>query len=99
MVFENISFEYPYWLLFEAPRRNFKVQHINVDNSSQSLKTQPPYSQFEPCLVLKTASLSLDTPLETELQVGEQVFQETWQQTKETKSGRKSVQLFSASSK
>ena len=96
MVFESISFEYPYWLLFDASRPDFKIQHVNVNNSSKSLEVKPAYSEFEPCLVIKTASLSPDTLLEPEIRVGEKVYQEIWQQEKKAKSSRKSVQLFSA---
>lgn len=96
MVFENISFEYPYWLLLDAPRRGFRAQHIGVANESEPLQQTSRYGTFEPCLVMRTASRAIDAPLESELNIGEQVYQEIWQQTEDTKTAQKSVQLFAA---
>lgn len=94
MVFENISFEYPYWLLLNAPRRSFRMQHIGVANESEPLEMVARYRGFEPCLVIKTASSDLDTPLAQTLKIGERSYRETWQQIQNTKRSQKSVQLF-----
>ncbi len=94
MMYDNISFEYPYWLLLNAPRRNFKLQHIGVTNDSRILETRPRYRQFDPCLVLKTTSHNSETPLATELTIGEQRYQEIWQQSDPKLKSIKSVQLF-----
>ncbi|ESA36479.1 pmt family 4-amino-4-deoxy-l-arabinose transferase [Leptolyngbya sp. Heron Island J] len=94
MVFENISFEYPQWLLLNAPRRGFQIQHVNLDNESEPLSSQPRYSRFEPCLIMKTASRDVDAPLEAELQVDGKRYREIWQQTEEARNSQKSVQLF-----
>ncbi|MEM6253588.1 MAG: glycosyltransferase family 39 protein [Cyanobacteria bacterium P01_D01_bin.156] len=96
MVFENISFEYPYWQLLDAPRRGFRAQHVGVSNESAPLQTEGRYGRFKPCLVMFTASRDIDAPLESELSIGEQTFQEIWQQTEDTKTAQKSVQLFAA---
>ncbi len=94
MLFENISFEYPHWLLLNAPRRGFKIQHVNLANESEPLSSRPRYSRFEPCLIMKTASRDIDAPLESELQVDGQAYREIWQQTEDTGNSQKSVQLF-----
>ncbi|NEZ54423.1 ArnT family glycosyltransferase [Adonisia turfae] len=94
MVFENISFEYPYWLLLDAPRRSLRLQHVGVDNESAPLETSRRYGQFEPCLVIKTVSRNQDAPLETELQIEEQQYREIWQQSNQRGKSIKSVQLF-----
>ncbi|MEO0394608.1 MAG: glycosyltransferase family 39 protein [Cyanobacteria bacterium P01_A01_bin.137] len=96
MVYENISFEYPYWLLLDAPRKGFKLQHVGVVNDSEPMVSKSPYSTFEPCLIMKTASSKLDESLDSEINVDGKVYQEIWQQTEDTKSSQKSVQLFSA---
>ena len=96
MVYENISFEYPYWLLLDAPRKGFKLQHVGVVNDSQPMASKSPYNKFEPCLIMKTASSKLDEALESEINVDGKVYREIWQQTEDTKSSQKSVQLFSA---
>ncbi|MEM7797005.1 MAG: hypothetical protein AAF579_21465, partial [Cyanobacteria bacterium P01_C01_bin.118] len=96
MVFENISFEYPYWLLLNAPRQGFKAQHVEVTNESAPLQTQDRYNRFVPCLVLKTSSQAIDAPLETELQVEDRIYREIWQQTADTETAQKSAQLFAA---
>ncbi|MBX2865477.1 MAG: hypothetical protein KTR27_18150 [Leptolyngbyaceae cyanobacterium MAG.088] len=96
VVYEGISFEYPYWLLLNAPRRNFKFQHISVLNDSKSLEVNPRYNKFEPCLVMKTTSHNLEVLLDNELQVGKQRFQEIWQQREQQRNSMKSVQLFAA---
>ncbi|NEP62240.1 MAG: 4-amino-4-deoxy-L-arabinose transferase [Symploca sp. SIO2G7] len=94
MVFENISFEYPYWRLLNAPRRGFRAQHIGVTNESASLQNTGRYNTFDPCLVIKTASRDLDAPLAPEITIGENAYREIWQQTEDTKTAQKSVQLF-----
>ncbi|MEL6232249.1 MAG: glycosyltransferase family 39 protein [Cyanobacteria bacterium J06627_3] len=96
MVYENISFEYPYWLLLKAPRKGFKLQHVGVANDSEPMASTSPYNSFEPCLIMKTASSKLDETLDSEINVDGKVYQEIWQQTEDTKSSQKSVQLFSA---
>ncbi|MEM9807182.1 MAG: glycosyltransferase family 39 protein [Cyanobacteria bacterium P01_D01_bin.56] len=96
MMFENISFEYPYWMLLDAPRQGFRAQHVGVNNESEPLQTKGRYGKFEPCLVMKTASRDIDAPLESELAVDGQVYREVWQQTESTKAAQKSVQLFAA---
>ncbi|MEA5466307.1 ArnT family glycosyltransferase [Leptothoe sp. PORK10 BA2] len=96
LVYENSSFEYPYWLLLDAPRRGFKMRHVAVANESEPMAKKSPHNQFDPCLILKTASSPLATPLESELTVEGKVYREIWQQTADTESSQKSVQLFSA---
>ena len=94
LVYENISFEYPQWLLLDAPRRNLRLQHIGVDNESKALETASRYRQFEPCLVMKTVSRNQDTPLIPALQISGQRYREIWQQSKELRNATRSVQLF-----
>ncbi len=95
MVFENISFEYPHWILTDAPRRDLKFQHVGVTNESAVLKKKPGYRTFEPCLIMRTASRDITaTPLESELKIDGKAYQEIWRQTEETKNDQKSVQLF-----
>ncbi|MBT9312015.1 glycosyltransferase family 39 protein [Leptothoe kymatousa] len=96
MVFENISFEYPYWMLLDAPRRGLRAQHVAVANESAPLQNKGRYGQFEPCLVMLTASRDIDATLDPELTVDGQVYREIWQQTEDTKTAQKSVQLFVA---
>ena len=96
LAFENLSFEYPYWPLLNAPRAGFEMHHVSVTNQSEPLVNKTPYAAFQPCLVMKATSRESDTPLESEIKVGEQVYQEFWQQTENSKGDEQVVQLFAA---
>ncbi|MEM9162750.1 MAG: hypothetical protein AAGC54_06735, partial [Cyanobacteria bacterium P01_F01_bin.4] len=95
LVFENISYEYPYWVLLKAP--DLEMQHVNVTNESAPLSTKVPDSEVQPCLVMQIASRGIDAPLEPEMTVGNQSYQSVWSQTENTKTAQKSVQLFKPS--
>lgn len=72
------TWEYPLWKLGrERSNRPIRFEHLQVDNPSSSLASQPPHQDFEACMVMTMKPEYLD---QTDLQLGDRSYRQTWEQ-------------------
>jgi hypothetical protein len=69
------SWEYPLWtLLKSSEQKELNIEHVFVDNESQQILSEEPFSSFSPCLwIALDISPQAETPLLTE------AFDKVWQ--------------------
>ncbi len=46
------DWEYPFWVLLQRHNRNFRIEHVNVDNVSQKKAATPAFETFSPCYII-----------------------------------------------
>lgn len=54
-------FEYPIWALLESnSKKQYRIQHIAVNNVSKVKKTKPSFKDFNPCIILDAGGNALE---------------------------------------
>lgn len=72
------TWEYPLWKLGrEQSKRPLRFEHLQVNNPSSALASQPPHQDFEACMVMTVKPEYLE---QTDLQLGDRSYRQTWEQ-------------------
>lgn len=78
LIITGDTWEYPLWKLGrEQSKRSLRFEHLQVENPSSKLASQPPHQDFQACMVLTDKPDYLE---QTELQLGDRRYRQTWEQ-------------------
>lgn len=79
LVFTNISFEYPLWVLLQQNQQELTIRHINVTNESSVISNQLPYKSFKPCSIIAVSPKDMEAnKLEKELVTKNGIYKQNW---------------------
>lgn len=83
------SWEYPLWVLLEQnASSSIRIEHVSVENMTQSIAQRPHYKDFSPCSIIAVGN---KLNLNERITLYDRIYKRSWQSSSDS---REPVQLF-----